>query len=217
MHIPAELSFQDFISSYGPVPSGFVSLFMSIQTDPQNWSIPQASYILATVKHETANTYRCIEEQAPHPAPAPPGSSHAEVEAFHQAAAEAYFNGRYGTPPLSRILGNVGRGDGYRFRGRGFRQITGRANYRRFAAVLHLGLVSNPGLANNPEISFQILSVGLARGLFTGKRLSEYINDEMRDFVNARRVLNGLDCARGIAADAAEFQRCFEHATAQPI
>lgn len=48
-------------------------------------------------------------------------------------------------------LGNVNPGDGVRFKGRGWLQITGRNNYRRVGAALGLPLLEHPELAALPE------------------------------------------------------------------
>ena len=52
-----------------------------------------------------------------------------------------------------RDLGNVYKGDGRRYKGRGVIQLTGRANYRRFGKILGLDLENNPELAEKPEVS----------------------------------------------------------------
>jgi hypothetical protein len=56
-------------------------------------------------------------------------------------------------------MGNQGPPDGERFRGRGYLQITGRANYVKYGAAIGLGnqLVENPDLANEPDIAARIL------------------------------------------------------------
>lgn len=50
-------------------------------------------------------------------------------------------------------LGNVQKGDGYRYRGRGFIQLTGRSNYRAASAALGLPLEKNPELVEQPDIA----------------------------------------------------------------
>ncbi|MGB6168814.1 MAG: peptidoglycan-binding protein, partial [Geitlerinemataceae cyanobacterium] len=54
-------------------------------------------------------------------------------------------------------LGNSQAGDGMRYHGRGFIQITGRANYRYYGRKLGIPLEENPELALDPDISTRIL------------------------------------------------------------
>ena len=58
-------------------------------------------------------------------------------------------------------LGNQGRPDGDRFKGRGFIQLTGRSNYRRYGERLGLGndLIENPEKANDPQIAAELLAL----------------------------------------------------------
>jgi peptidoglycan L-alanyl-D-glutamate endopeptidase CwlK len=62
-----------------------------------------------------------------------------------------------------RELGNQGAPDGATFKGRGFVQLTGRANYTQFSRALGLGdqLVNDPDLANDPTVAAQLLAAFL--------------------------------------------------------
>lgn len=76
---------------------------------------------------------------------------------------------RYNTSPSGhpfdlydnrRDLGNQGPEDGKNFKGRGFIQLTGRANYLRHGQAIGLGnqLIDNPDLANEPVIAARLLA-----------------------------------------------------------
>jgi hypothetical protein len=49
----------------------------------------------------------------------------------------------------------VGPGDGYKYRGRGFNQITFKASYKRYAKETGVDIYINPDLLNNPETAAQ--------------------------------------------------------------
>lgn len=102
-------------------------------------------------------------------------------------------------------LGNTHPGDGVRFKGRGYVQVTGRRNYIDWSKRLHLDLVENPKQAAEPTIAAKVLVRGMQLGTFTGKKLSDYFTSSKRDFVNARRIVNGLDRADLIAGYAKAF------------
>lgn len=59
-------------------------------------------------------------------------------------------------PKKARALGNKYIGDGAKFKGRGFIQITGRYNYKRAGEALGIDLVKNPRLAADPKIAAKI-------------------------------------------------------------
>ena len=75
------------------------------------------------------------------------------------------FNTAPGGPPFGLYdhrsdLGNQGPTDGADFRGRGYIQLTGRSNYKIHGADIGMGneLVTNPGLANQPDIAAKLLA-----------------------------------------------------------
>jgi putative chitinase len=59
-------------------------------------------------------------------------------------------------PRKARQLGNNVPGDGAKYKGRGYIQLTGKYNYRRAGNALGIDLVNNPELAENPEIAAKI-------------------------------------------------------------
>ncbi|MFN8612570.1 MAG: glycoside hydrolase family 19 protein [Vulcanimicrobiota bacterium] len=99
-------------------------------------------------------------------------------------------------------LGNNQAGDGKRYKGRGYVQITGRNNYTNWSKKLGLDLVGNPDLAKKPEIAARILVEGMKEGSFTGKKLSDFIGGGKQDFEGARRIVNGTDKAGTFANTA---------------
>ena len=93
----------------------------------------------------------------------------------------------------------------YPYYGRGFVQLTWRRNYRKYSKILDIDLESNPNLVMKPNISLFILVHGFKNGVFTGKRLDQYVNIDKCDFVNARRCINGTDKAVEIAEMAGDY------------
>jgi len=59
-------------------------------------------------------------------------------------------------PRKARILGNIKPGDGARYKGRGYIQLTGRYNYKRAGEALGLPLEKNPKLAEKPEVAAKV-------------------------------------------------------------
>jgi predicted chitinase len=54
-------------------------------------------------------------------------------------------------------MGNDKPGDGFKYRGRGFIQITGKENYDKVGKLIGVDLVNNPDLANDPEVAAKIV------------------------------------------------------------
>ncbi|NJN74701.1 MAG: hypothetical protein HC799_18885, partial [Limnothrix sp. RL_2_0] len=102
-------------------------------------------------------------------------------------------------------LGNTQPGDGVRYKGRGFVQITGRLNYTRWSDRSGLDLLGNPVLTEEYNIAAIILVLGMRDGSFTGHKMDDYLSGDRQDFRNARRIVNGLDKADLIAGYARDF------------
>lgn len=93
----------------------------------------------------------------------------------------------------------------YPWHGRGFVQLTWQENYQKAAKKLGKPLDQKPELALEPAIAAEVLVRGMMEGWFTGKGLMSYITLRRSDFINARRIVNGTDKAREIAAIAKEY------------
>ncbi|HET7868264.1 MAG TPA: C1 family peptidase [Burkholderiaceae bacterium] len=96
------------------------------------------------------------------------GTIRAESEGFLPISEfPSQFNTLAGQAPFSAYegrqdLGNTKPGDGARFKGRGFVQLTGRDNYEKYGAVLGIDLAANADLANAPEVASLLLARFLA-------------------------------------------------------
>jgi hypothetical protein len=163
--------------------NGLELLGRNMEEDPNLRNLQWAAYMLATVKHECANRWMPITE----------------------FGSRDYFRKYEPGTKKGKELGNREPGDGYRYRGRGYVQITGRANYARLTAALGLSdtdLESDPDHALRPMLAYRIMSVGMIQGLFTGAKLADFVDGERCDYRNARRIVNGLDRAELIAGYA---------------
>lgn len=146
------------------------------------------AYMLATTYHETAHTMQPISERG----------------------RVSYFNKYEPGTKIGKNLGNTKKGDGYRYRGRGYVQLTGRSNYTKMTKLLGVDLVNNPDLALDHTIAAKIMFEGMLaaksyRGDFTGKKLEDYFTESKSDWINARRIINGTDRASLIAGYARKF------------
>jgi hypothetical protein len=185
--------FNGYKNIYGPLKqtqvSGLDNLLCYIELDSDVSDLRWAAYMLATIKHECADTFQPITERGP----------------------KAYFNKYEPNTTLGKkSLGNKVKGDGFLYRGRGYVQITGRANYERMSAALGLNgdddLILNPDNALHPDVAYRIMSYGMRNGSFTRKKLADYISGSNADYINARRIINGLDQAAKIKGYAVNFE-----------
>lgn len=158
--------------------------------DAAHCLLEHRAYMLATSYHETGKAMQPVMENG----------------------ARAYFNKYEAGTKKGKELGNTKLGDGYLYRGRGDVQLTGKANYFRAGAALNVDLVGNPDLALKPAISAQIMIRGMTEGWFTGARLSTFISQSKKDYIGARKIVNGVDKKDLIAGYAQKFERALREA-----
>lgn len=97
----------------------------------------------------------------------------------------------------------------YPWYGRGYVQLTWKANYEKFRArvlkQLGLDIVADMEAALHPDVAAFIMFEGMIRGEFTGKKLADYYTKTKTDWEQSRRIINGTDKMREIAAIKKQF------------
>ena len=78
-----------------------------------------------------------------------------EFKPIHEFGSQAYWTAHY---EGRASLGNTKPGDGARYHGRGFVQITGRTNYRSVGEALEIDLENCPDWALDPTIAVRVLA-----------------------------------------------------------
>jgi putative chitinase len=119
---------------------------------------------------------------------------------------EEYGRGRgqpYGKP--DPITGNI-------YYGRGLIQLTWKKYYAQMGDILSIDLVNHPELAMELPVSAAVLVEAMMRGIF-GHKVTDYINSEHVDWINARKTINGLDQANAIAGFAQRFFNALQGAS----
>jgi putative chitinase len=94
----------------------------------------------------------------------------------------------------------------YPWYGRGYVQLTWEANYLKAGKALDRDLTTDPDVVMEPQISAEILVMGMLEGWFTGKFLKSYIWEDRKDYTGARRIVNGTDKADLIASYAVIYE-----------
>lgn len=195
--------FDGYRSRFGPLTQELVDAleFLLSQIEQDNrfagteTDRRQLAYCLATFKWETAHTLRPIDE----------------------IGSTARFNSLYGpNTKVGKVLGNKQPGDGARFHGRGYVQLTGRRNYTKAKTLTGVDLTTEPDRAKEPELAYRIAIQGMIEGWFTTRKLGQFIKDGLPpDYENARTIINGHDKAQSIADLARRFDEVLQLSVTQ--
>lgn len=97
----------------------------------------------------------------------------------------------------------------YPYYGRGFSHLTWPENYKKESKRTGIDLVNNPDLLNTDlKLAANSHVYCMIHGVYTTKKLSDFINAQKCDYVQARRIINSLDKAKEIAVYAEKFFAC---------
>ncbi|WP_067215625.1 glycoside hydrolase family 19 protein [Marinomonas gallaica] len=185
---------------------GLEYILTTAKADTDLDNIKELAYMLATTKHETAHTFRGIEEYGK-------GAGHTygeEITVTDPTTKKTYKNKYYG---------------------RGYVQLTWGYNYQRLDEKIGNGSYPNktktkpadfntgfkisnaiasiylhPEKALEKENAYVGLVWGMQKGIYTGKKIGDYINAVTADYKSARKVINGVDQAQTIANYAEDFE-----------
>lgn len=160
--------------------------------------VGDVAYALATAYLETNHTMEPVRE----------------AYWLSDAAANKYFFRMYDIqgqrPKKARELGNTVPGDGVRFPGMGYPQVTGRNNYFKAKQKTGIDFISQPRLMMIAANAAKVMASGMIEGWFTGKKLADFIPRDRAatraEFRPARKIINGLDRAADVADYAITFQ-----------
>lgn len=180
--IDKEFFFSNYKSKFGTLNQTQVDnlniLIDTYDSDDKIDRITQFAYILATIYHETATTFKPIAE---------------------------YGKGKgkyYGVP--DKETGKI-------YYGRGFIQLTHRFNYQKASDELGIDFVNEPDKVMEIDNATKICFIGMNQGWFTGKKLSDYFTDSKTDWINCRKIINGMDKANLIGNIGKNFYDCLQY------
>jgi hypothetical protein len=171
------------------------------------WGVSWIAYALATAYHETGHTMQPVRE------------------AFwlEERDRNAYLTRQYDIagrrPNVAREYENTQPGDGIKYAGRCYVQLTWKRNYRVMTERLRragwdIDLVADPDRALDPEVAAAIIVIGMSEGLFTGRGIGDDLPRahpaSLEQFIATRDTINGTDAQRQIAEYAIIFQTALQ-------
>ena len=102
-----------------------------------------------------------------------------------KSSPSAFFDKIYGptaTDNLGWNTGNTEVGDGYKYRGRGFNQLTFKSNYQRYSDLTGIDIVTDPDKLNDPKFSARVASAFIINGL-------KNLNIDPNSFTNKKSAI----------------------------
>lgn len=191
-----------FNNSMGQKPVSGMEAILHEWEAQQLTDLRWLAYILATAYHETAKTMQPIAEYG--------------KGAGHDYGKKLKMGGGPGKRVPYETPDKI-------YYGRGLTQNTWYENYQRLtkAAATHgknWDFLNDPDMLLQMEPSIWATFFAMQVGLYTGKKLSDYFNEHTTGstdqlWIQARKIINGLDCADKIA----NYAKIFYEAVSEPI
>lgn len=185
--------------------TGSVEITAAIQEAIEKFKIVRVDHFLAQMYVESAGFQRTKENlnySAARLLAVFPGRN--GMHTFDQAAAvvarghDAIAEQVYGIPWGKRALGNTEPGDGAKFIGRGFKQLTGRDNYTRYSRDTY----GDMRCVDQPQLLERLPDAAMSAGWFWQVNVLDLLGDNVRAIT--RRVNGGVN---GLAARMDALER----------
>lgn len=195
--------FYDEIRKTFPLTNQNVKGFDYVIAEGENRKVllNDLAYMMATAWLETGHTMQPIKEYG--------GPSYYT----------RMYDIRGSRPKKAKELGNTSPGDGARYPGRGYVQLTGKSNYAKASKKFGVDFVKYPDKVMEKQYALPIFFVGMEEGWFTGKKLRDFIDtidesdeEDGKEYEGARRIINGTDKAKTIAGYALIFEKALKAA-----
>lgn len=199
-HLDRKAFFSSMRASFGALTQSQVDgtgVILDVIESRPEFPLPYAAYILATAWHETAKRMQPVRETL--------ADSDDKVIAILD---KAWRLGK-----LPQVKAPYWRRDakGQCWFGRGTAQVTHKPNYSKAKAMTGIPFTDNPNLMLDPRASAVVLVLGMETGMFTGKRLADYLSGRI-NYVGARHIINGNDCDDTVARYARAFEAALKAA-----
>lgn len=173
----------------GKLTAPQVSGLEVLLTATEGLPLTHRAYCLGTAFHETGQRMQPVRECFA----ASDGETVRRLDAAWKKGQLTWVKAPYWRPDA----------DGKSWFGRGYVQITHKVNYDKLGKRIGVDLVADPSAALSPFLAAKILVVGMAEGLFTGKRLSDFLPG---NYTGARQIINPDGNGQAIAGYAAKFE-----------
>lgn len=180
-----------------PPPSGGGESAMESELKKQGFDPTATAAIMAQTSHESGH-FKALQENLNYSAA---GLTGIFGKYFNSQTAEEYKRQpeKIANKVYANRMGNGPEqtGDGYKYRGRGFIQLTGKVNYAAAGQALGVGLVDQPDLAADPANAAKIAVWYFKKNI---KRITNWA-----DTLNITKIVNGGTI--GLADRQKEFDK----------